>query len=164
MPFLQAPAGARRILGVWRRSGWLWCCGRSCWGCKSQGISETYSEWRIRNFINGHMEAAAECIPTKPTSNHRVLWKTLAVRKRRDNVKKVSLNANAKKLKKAKRELTHTKKNKQKNIQGHIKKIRYSVEDRQSRITWQTVNEVSQRKSLLRAKIKAAGLLEQIQM
>ena len=31
MPFLQAPAGARKILGGWRRSGWLWCCGRSCW-------------------------------------------------------------------------------------------------------------------------------------
>ena len=33
MPFTQAPAGARRILGGWRRSGWLWCCGRSCWWC-----------------------------------------------------------------------------------------------------------------------------------
>ena len=31
MPFPQAPARARRILGGWRRSGWLWCCGRSCW-------------------------------------------------------------------------------------------------------------------------------------
>ena len=33
MPFPQAPAGARRILGSWRRSGWLWCCGRSYWWC-----------------------------------------------------------------------------------------------------------------------------------
>ena len=33
MPFPQAPAGAWRILGGWRRSGWLWCCGRSCWWC-----------------------------------------------------------------------------------------------------------------------------------
>ena len=33
MPFPQAPAGARWILGGWRRSGWLWCCGRSCWWC-----------------------------------------------------------------------------------------------------------------------------------
>ena len=33
MPFLQAPAGTRRIIGGWRRSGWLWCCGRSCWWC-----------------------------------------------------------------------------------------------------------------------------------
>ena len=33
MTFPQAPAGPRRILGGWRRSGWLWCCGRSCWWC-----------------------------------------------------------------------------------------------------------------------------------
>ena len=33
MPFPQTPAGARRILSGWRRSGWLWCCGRSCWWC-----------------------------------------------------------------------------------------------------------------------------------
>ena len=33
MPFPQAPVGARWILGEWRRSGWLWCCGRSCWWC-----------------------------------------------------------------------------------------------------------------------------------
>ena len=33
MPFPQAPAGARRILGGWRRSGLLWCWGRSCWWC-----------------------------------------------------------------------------------------------------------------------------------
>ena len=33
MPFPQAPVGARWILGGWRRSGWLWCCGRSCWWC-----------------------------------------------------------------------------------------------------------------------------------
>ena len=33
MPFPQAAAGARRILGGWQRSGWLWCCRRSCWWC-----------------------------------------------------------------------------------------------------------------------------------
>ena len=33
MPFPRAPARARWILGGWRRSGWLWCCGKSCWWC-----------------------------------------------------------------------------------------------------------------------------------
>ena len=33
MPSSQAPAGARWIFGGWRRSGWLWCCGRSWWWC-----------------------------------------------------------------------------------------------------------------------------------
>ena len=33
MPFPQAPARARRILGGWRWLGWLWWCRRSCWWC-----------------------------------------------------------------------------------------------------------------------------------
>ena len=33
MPFPWALAGARQILGGWRWSGLLWCCGRSCWWC-----------------------------------------------------------------------------------------------------------------------------------
>ena len=33
MPFPLAPAGARRILGGCRRSGWFWCRGRSCRWC-----------------------------------------------------------------------------------------------------------------------------------
>ena len=31
--FSRVPSGARRILGGWQRSGWLWCCGGSCWWC-----------------------------------------------------------------------------------------------------------------------------------
>ena len=41
-------------------------------------------------------------------------------------------------------------------IQNKIDKIRDSVEDRQSRIAWQTINEVSRRKSVAKAKLKAA--------
>ena len=33
MLFPQALEGVWRILGGWRWSGWLWCCGRSCWWC-----------------------------------------------------------------------------------------------------------------------------------
>ena len=42
-------------------------------------------------------------------------------------------------------------------IQGKINKIRNSVKDRPSWIAWQTVNEVSKRKSTLRPKLKAAS-------
>ena len=38
MPFPHAPARTRRILGGWRRSVWLWCCGRSCWWCSRRMI------------------------------------------------------------------------------------------------------------------------------
>ena len=33
MPFPQVSAGAQQILGRWQWSGWLWCCGKSCWWC-----------------------------------------------------------------------------------------------------------------------------------
>ena len=42
-------------------------------------------------------------------------------------------------------------------IQNQIDKIRDSVEDRQSRIAWQTINEVSRRKNTAKAKLKAAN-------
>ena len=43
-------------------------------------------------------------------------------------------------------------------------KIRDSVEDRQSRIAWQTINEMSRRKSTAKAKLKAANQQERIKL
>ena len=48
-------------------------------------------------------------------------------------------------------------------IQNQIDKIRDSVEDRQSRIAWQT-NEVSRRKGTVKAKLKAANQQERIKL
>ena len=48
-------------------------------------------------------------------------------------------------------------------IQIQIDKIRDSVEDRQSRIAWQT-NEVSRRKSTAKAKLKAASQQERVKL
>ena len=49
-------------------------------------------------------------------------------------------------------------------IQNKIDKIRDSVEDRQSRIAWQTINEVSGKKSTAKAKLKAANQQERIKL
>ena len=49
-------------------------------------------------------------------------------------------------------------------IQNQIDKIRDSVEDRPSRIAWQTINEVSGRKSTVKAKLKAAYQQERIKL
>ena len=49
-------------------------------------------------------------------------------------------------------------------LQNQIDKIRVSVEDRQSRIAWQTINEVSRRKSTARAKLKATNQQERIKL
>ena len=115
---------------------------------------------KYENFLNAHLEAAAECIPTKQRAKTRVPWKTLAVRKKWADVKTASLynrrnliNINAQKLKKAQNELTNIyQKEQTEGIQNQINKIRDSVEDRQSRIAWQTVNKVSRRKSSAKTK------------
>ena len=64
------------------------------------------------NFVNAHLEAAANCIPTKPRTKYRVTWETSAVREKRADVKTASkcyrknpTNTNTLKLKKAQNEL-----------------------------------------------------------
>ena len=49
-------------------------------------------------------------------------------------------------------------------IQNQIDKIRDSVEDRQSRIAWQTINEVSRRKSTAKAKFQGTNQQERIKL
>ena len=125
------------------------------------------------NFVNAHLEAAAECIPTKQIVKPRVPWGgALAVRKKRADVKTASTcnrrnptNINALKLKKAQKELANIYlKEQTEYIQNQINKIRDTVEDRQSRIVWQTVNEVSRRKSTAKAKLKATSQEERIHL
>ena len=65
-----------------------------------------------KNFVNAHLETAAECIPTNQRAEPRVPWETLAVRKKRVDVQTVSkcnrkgpANVNALKLKKNKMNL-----------------------------------------------------------
>ena len=64
------------------------------------------------NFVNAHLEAAGECIPTKLKTKYRVPWETLAVREKRVLVKTASknygknpTNTNARKLKTAQYQL-----------------------------------------------------------
>ena len=124
------------------------------------------------NFVNAHLEATAKCIPTKPRTKYRVQRETLAVREKRALVKTASksyrkkpTNTNARKLKKARYQLAGIYlKEQTEYIQNQIDKIRVSVEDRQSRIAWQTINEVSRRKSSAKAKLKAASQQERLKL
>ena len=117
------------------------------------------------NFVNAHLEAAAKCIPTKLKTKYRVPWETLVVREKRALVKTASknyrkklTNTNALKLKTAQYQSAGIYiKEQTEYIQNQIDKIRDSVEDRQSRIAWQTINEVSRRKNTAKAKLKAAN-------
>ena len=124
------------------------------------------------NFVNAHREAAAKCIPTKPRTKYRVPWETLVVREKRARVKTASknyrknpTNTNARKLKTAQYQLAGIYlKEQTEYIKNQRDKIRDSVEDRQSRIAWQTINEVSRRKSTVKAKLKAANQQERIKL
>ena len=92
------------------------------------------------------------------------------VRERRTRVKtaskhylKKTTNTNARKLKIAQYQFAGIYiKEQTEYIQNQIDKIRDSVEDRQSRIARQTINEVSRRKSTSKAKLKAANQQERI--
>ena len=74
-------------------------------------------------------------------------------------------NANTQEFKKPLSELNNTYlKEQTEYIQDQINKIKDSVEDRQFRVAWQTINEVSRRKSTMRVKLKAASQEEQIHL
>ena len=67
------------------------------------------------NFFNAHLEAAAECIPTKQRTKPRVPWETLVVREKHVDGKTASkcnrknpTNTIALKPKKAQKELANT--------------------------------------------------------
>ena len=58
-----------------------------------QGTSERHTlNDKYENFPTAHIEAAAaKCIPAKPRAKCRVLWESLFVGKKWDNMKKASL-------------------------------------------------------------------------
>ena len=122
------------------------------------------------NFVEAHLEAASKFIPTKPRTKYSVPWETSAVREKRALVKTASksyrkTSTNARKLEKAQYQLAGIYlKEQAEYIQNQIDKIRDSVEDRQSRIAWQTINEVSRRKSTAKAKLKAASQQERVNL
>ena len=124
------------------------------------------------NFDNAHLEAAAEYISVKQRTKSRVPLETLGIREKRADVKTASkcnrknpTDTNAMKFQKAQNELANIYlKEQTEYIQNQIDKIRDSVEDRQSRIAWQMINEVSRRKSTAKAKLKATNQQEQIHL
>ena len=124
------------------------------------------------NFVDAHLVSASKFIPTKPRTKYSIPWETLAVKEKCALVKTASksyrknpTNTNARKLEKAQYHLAGIYlKEQTEYIQNQIDKIRDSVEDRQSRIAWQTINEVGRRKSTAKAKSKAASQQERVKL
>ena len=63
MSFPQALAWARRILGGWRPSGWLWSCGRSCWWCSRRMTKQSCPAGSVR----GRMVASERRVQSRST-------------------------------------------------------------------------------------------------
>ena len=81
------------------------------------------------------------------------------------NYRKKPTNTDARKLKTAQYQLASIYiKEQTEYIQNQIDKIRDSVEDRQSRIDLQIINEVRRRKSTAKVKLKAANQQERIKL
>ena len=96
----------------------LWFC--QIFGTFSKTLQEKTEKGtpndEYENFVNAHLEVAANCIPTQPKTKYRVPWETLAVREKRADVKTASksfrknpTNTNALKLKKSQNELASIK-------------------------------------------------------
>ena len=81
------------------------------------------------------------------------------------NYRKNQTSTNALKLKTAQYQLAGIYiKEQTEYIQNQIDKIRDLVEDRQSRIAWKAINEVSWRKNTAKAKLKAVNQQERIKL
>ena len=79
--------------------------------------------------------------------------------------RKKPTNTNALKLKKAQNELASIYlKEQTEYIKNQIDKIKDSVEDRQTKIEWQMIKEVSRRKSTAKVKLKATKQQERIKL
>ena len=126
------------------------------------------------NFVNPHLKAAAEYIPTKQRTKSWIPCETLEVREKRAHVKIASkcnrknptnTNANALKLKNVQNKFAKIYLKEQTEYrQNQIDKIRDSVEDRQSIIAWQMINKPNRRKSTVNAKQSTSSQQERIQI
>ena len=98
-----------------------------------------YLNDEYENFVTTNVRTAAESIPTKPRAKCRILWGSIVVREKLDNMKEASLlkrnstNANVLKIKKVQRDQIKTYHKEQHQYkQGWINKCRNSIDDRQS--------------------------------
>jgi exonuclease III len=122
------------------------------------------------NFVTAHNEAAVDCIPLKPKVKRRVPWETVAVLKQRDQLKSVAklknlnpIKSNISKFKKAQKDLAEIYNLEQRNyVLTQIDKIAHASTNKQSSMAWQTVNEVSGRKTSSKSKLKASSEQERL--
>ena len=122
------------------------------------------------NFINAHIDAAKEYIPLKPKIKRRVPWESDAIIEKRKQLKEAATRENSTPSRantilrqEKQKELTNLYDEEQKKyIQSKIDTIQNTHANRQSAAAWQTVNEISGRKTSSKAKLKALSQEERL--
>ena len=115
------------------------------------------------NIITAHNEAAHMCIPKKEKKKHHVPWKNEHIQLKQQAVKVVQKAMTERKtrsttlrLKNARADLDDAYMQELSTyINGKIDTISSASENQQSRLAWETVNEITGRKNTPTGKIKA---------
>ena len=115
------------------------------------------------NFVKAHREAVLNCIPLKPIKRKRVPWETPEIQIQR---KKIRCSAiwknenpgpqNVTKFNREKQKMTKLYQAELENyLQNKIALIKTYLENKQSSMAWDTINEITGRKRTSKAKLRA---------
>lgn len=115
------------------------------------------------NIITAHKESAEKHIPHKPKRKRHVPWQNVGVTCKREALKEAHklkiafpTNENSEKLEQAKKDLKGAYNSSQeKYIQEKTDVITNAHVKQQSRLVWETVNEISGRKHNVKGRLKA---------
>ena len=115
-----------------------------------------------QNIMKANNEAAQNCIPIKRKSQKRIPWETAEVEEKRQKIKNTPINSPI--FETTRKELKECYEKEQ---QAYIKKkvdiIKTASINKRSRIAWETVNEISGRKTSNPSKIRAKDNSERLE-
>ena len=114
-----------------------------------------------QNIMKAHKEAAEKCIPIVKKTKRKIPWETASITEKRQSVNK--LTRENPKYMEAIQELKDIYDQEQTEyIKSKIDIIKNASINKQSRIAWQTVNEISGRKTTNQSKLRAKNDEERI--
>ena len=124
-----------------------------------------------QNFEKAYSFEGEEMIPVRRKPNHRIPWESDSIIVKHENLKKASIEKNQNpsrenryQFRRAQKDLKQTYQIEQETyVQSKIDLINNAAINKQAALTWQTVNEISGRKSSSQAKLKAANQNERIE-
>ena len=125
-----------------------------------------------RNIVIAHQESSELHIPKKVRIKKDVPWESTEVIEKREALRKAQkaenskrTRASVKRLEEAKKELEECYvKAQEKYIEKKVEEIENAIECKQSKVAWNTVNEISGRKTSNKGKLKADNPAERVKL